>query len=524
MKLKVISSISMIALIINSKWLIYAHNNESDISRDTNGAIEKNLAKEVIIEGIEDNTIMYIGADLDIKANVDSESTITDIEWTLNKEGIINIISNSQEAKLIAISSGEVSVMARATDGSDVSRSINIHTEQYSNDKSNIKLTKGIKPIKLTGIDKKSFLVESDKLLSVDEQIICIENFLIQSSKIGYLSVIGSYSYTDKYEIYKVKIDGIDTILELRVDKLDIDYYMKVMDIIKNLDDYNNMNSKPNIEPEPPIEEPKPNIEPDPPIVDNTLENILPDQGLIVNKGDCSIDNPIELVVDEKLSIYENKQYIKAYMDKLSSMGDVSILGIGEDERYTIYKLKLTIVSNTRHISTKNDFYINIKVKNDDVESYKDIILMVDDDNSINPDNNVDENKDTNDNINNNDKDSDNKTFNSEGLNSEDIKGQDNIGNITLINANIHNKVDYIEKLSNKSIKNYENNRKQAAFKKDNVNNYNKDVIKTNDGKENLSESIKIPLNTINTDISRIGIVGISIIGIIKLTNIRKYI
>lgn len=211
----------------------------------TNEVLEntKELAKEIFMEWIYDNSTFYIGADIEIEANVNKEATVKEVGWKFTgDEDSINSDIQGNKVKLTAKNKGKIEVMAYAIDGSLVSREIMLNIDEYPTDETSKSIIgmniMPIQTIKENGIDN-LLQVEVNKSIEVDEKIIAMDEYLKKLSKLGNLGDVYKKAESDNYAYYTIRInDANNTKLEIRVDKND-DSYISIKDMIVNANLYN---------------------------------------------------------------------------------------------------------------------------------------------------------------------------------------------------------------------------------------------------------------------------------------------
>lgn len=393
-----------------------------------NSSYFRTSVNDVVMVGLKENATLYIGAELELRAFVNEDADIKDVEWLTNKDNIVILDSNGNNATIKAINEGEVSIMARAIDGSDSSRSINVQVREYNKEDNNIKLPQGIVPVKTYGIINKVFQVEPSRNLSEEEKINSIEEYLKIFSLKGNLKLSNKddYSYYN-YTIYEVMIENEPNIrTEIRIDKRDTNLSDKIDDTINNLDD----------------------IYKSPPLT----------PGMIYIKGDGKEDNPYTVEANRNLTSIEKIEAIKEYICEIYKWGNLNIVEIKDFERYTNYKIRISRILNKS--KDKNDFYIEIRVDKEDSDSYLPIITML---NKINKkeenptlDNSINHEKGDDDSIIKNEDINDMNSVNNKNINNENKKLESKESTKSIEN-NI--KIESVDKEEHKSkIKNSDNN------------------------------------------------------------------
>lgn len=493
---KILSIVLAIIFIISQNNCIYANLNS-----------ERSLVNDVIMSGLKENATLYIGADLELKANVNQEATIKGIEWLTNKENIVTLNASGNTATIKAINEGEVSIMARAIDGSDSSRSINVQVRDFNKENIHFKLPQGIVPIKSYGIINKVFQVEANRYLSSDEKVRSIETYLNIISLNGNLSLISVDKSTyDNYVIYEIQIENEK--IEIRADKRDINSFDKIDNIMNNLEDYTN--------------------------------GIPLIPGMVYIEGNGKNESPYIVEANESLTSPEKIEVVKEYLQELYKWGELKIVNIREDERYTNYKIK--VYRNHSRNKNKNDFYIEIRVDKHDKDSYLPIITMLNKINKGDSDSQT-SNDNTNNNLSNNDN---NQSSTDDDINSNsNNSGSDKVENDHIDDGDSNESIDINDNDKNNNNINNIDNKEENDDKKNNIieedyknNKGNIDtqnlIWKANDkSNENNNDTILLNSNVhniVSQDVAYKGlvtsVVGISGTGLIigkKLSINRKH-
>ena len=74
---------------------------------------------------------LYVGSNKTFTATVNEEADKKDVEWSVSDENIASIEVNGNSVKVIAKAKGQVTITAKATDGSEKSDSITIEVQDY---------------------------------------------------------------------------------------------------------------------------------------------------------------------------------------------------------------------------------------------------------------------------------------------------------------------------------------------------------------------------------------------------------
>lgn len=385
MKLKATMTASICVSIILSQSIdIYA-----DYSMDESPKLYENLVleNEVTINGVYENSTIYVGSSIPIYAYSKDEALNGEILWKLTGEySVLDLSILKNTAELRALTKGDVEVMAYINDGSDISRSIMLHIEDYPKDElSQSMLSDGIVPIQKKNINglEDILQVEVNRDIQLwNDKVNIIDSYLKKLAMIGTLSLLEKNTEDNRYDFYTINISNKNNIkLEIRVDKLD-ESCKGIIDKIENIDKYNNL-SEETVDPKPPID-PNPPISPEIPENPNPLidENIITqglDDIIIVSGDGSSIDSPAVIEVNKNINSKEKIKVMETYLGLLKINNILEILEIKEDEDYTYYKIKVTqrLIEKYGIKELKNDFYIEIRVDKNDEDSYEPIIEML---------------------------------------------------------------------------------------------------------------------------------------------------
>ncbi|WP_194191542.1 hypothetical protein [Clostridium chrysemydis] len=337
-------------------------------SKEESFKSEKNtvLSKDVFIDGIPENSTLYVGADIKIKGYVDSNATKKEIEWKVTgKDSVIDFSKDGNKAYIKGKEKGRVWVMARALDGSDRSREYTVNVSDYPSDN----VSKSLIALNIVPVLKRSdstLLVEVKRSLSLEDKKKYLDNYFKSLVKINKLKYNSSY-LDDYYEYFSLN-SGKNKI-EIRVDRFDISY-SSIKDMILNIDKYNSFeevleDKETDKRPEKP-EEPK-DLENSSELKEDNEEEIKEEV-----KEDVVKKDPIIITFDDKPK-KEDLDYIKGLIkDK-----EVRLIRKFDLGNYTSYLLR---VFDKGEDGTKNDFSIEIRVKKDDKVSYESVIEMLDKD------------------------------------------------------------------------------------------------------------------------------------------------
>lgn len=337
-------------------------------SKEESFKSEKNtvLSKDVFIDGIPENSTLYVGADIKIKGYVDSNATKKEIEWKVTgKDSVIDFSKDGNKAYIKGKEKGRVWVMARALDGSDRSREYTVNVSDYPSDS----LSKSLISLNIVPVLKRSdstLLVEVKRSLSLEDKKKYLDNYfksLVKLNKLKYNS-----SYLDDYYEYFSLNSGKNK-LEIRVDRFDKSY-SSIKDMILNIDKYNSFEEV--------LEDKEPDKRPEKPEAPKDLENSLElkedneEESKEEVKEEVVKKDPIIITFDDKPK-KEDLDYIKGLIkDK-----EVRLIRKFDLGNYTSYLLR---VFDKGEDGIKNDFSIEIRVKKDNKISYESVIEMLDKD------------------------------------------------------------------------------------------------------------------------------------------------
>ena len=99
---------------------------------------------------------LYVGSNKTFTATVNEEADKKDVEWSVSDENIASIEVNGNSVKLIAKAKGQVTITAKATDGSEKSDSITIDIQDYKEHV--VDLAKDIIAVSYTHLQKMELL------------------------------------------------------------------------------------------------------------------------------------------------------------------------------------------------------------------------------------------------------------------------------------------------------------------------------------------------------------------------------
>ncbi|WP_394888287.1 hypothetical protein [Clostridium butyricum] len=403
---KVLTHLLIISSVVNLNVVAYAETNVKDEEKyilNNNTGDNRALAEEVFIEWIYDNSIIYVGADIEVEANVNEEATVKDIEWKFTgDENIINSAIQGNKVTLTAINKGNIEVMAYAIDGSFASREIMLSIDDYPSDEiSQLLIGTNITPIQRTFVNGINDLlqVEVNKSISKDDKVSAMGGYLKKLSELGNLNDGYKKAESDNYEYYIININDLNSSeIEIRVEKNDTSY-IKIKDMIINASRYNdNLDNEENSQSENPngegnedIDTPKEEETENEFEEDNLEENTdskIPEieitqgvDGIIILGGEgIKEEEPVIVGIKEELTSKEKIQVMDKYLKVLKKNKRLKLIRREDSKDYTAYILKVTekieFLRKTEELI--NDFFIEIRVNKNDKESYESIISMLD--------------------------------------------------------------------------------------------------------------------------------------------------
>ncbi len=322
------------------------------------------LAEEVFIEWIYDNSIIYVGADIEVEANVNEEATVKDIEWKFTgDENIINSAIQGNKVTLTAINKGNIEVMAYAIDGSFASREIMLSIDDYPSDEiSQLLIGTNITPIQRTFVNGINDLlqVEVNKSISKDDKVSAMGGYLKKLSELGNLNDGYKKAESDNYEYYIININDLNSSeIEIRVEKNDTSY-IKIKDMIINASRYNdNLDNEENSQSENPNGEGNEDIDTSKEEEtenefeeDNLEENTdskIPEieitqgvDGIIILGGEgIKEEEPVIVGIKEELTSKEKIQVMDKYLKVLKKNKRLKLIRREDSKDYTAYILKV---------------------------------------------------------------------------------------------------------------------------------------------------------------------------------------
>lgn len=383
-----------------------------------------NLAQDVFIEGLYENSVLYVGADIRIKGSVDTQATQKQVTWQVTgNNGGIDFEASGNYAKITGKAQSTVWVMARAIDGSDRTREYTVNVRNYPKDtKSQSLVSEQVTPILRRPFQQNSTILQVEvnkKIVSSIQRESALESYMRKIVLLGALRHEGVY--TDEYYEYHI-IDINNDKIEVRISKNDV-AYSKLKSILTNVNQYNNGNLRPQdeetsgIEIKPPIQESKPPTEDNQkPITEEVVKppnggnqtlptgSLLkpPSEGeipsdldvpndeesrdreniIILGGSGTSLKDPLIVSLGDNLTSQEKVATMKAYLTELQRRKNVLFVRKRERADFTSYIMKVSDIvptGNDLKAETKNDFFIEIRVEKEDKEAYIPIIEMLGD-------------------------------------------------------------------------------------------------------------------------------------------------
>lgn len=168
---------------------------------------------------------LYVGSSKTLRATINKEADIKDIEWTTSNENIASIQVIGNDAKVVAKSEGEVTITAKTKDGSNKSDIVTIDIVDFKNDNTLPSFIKDVidnnvvKPISGTG--------EESSPLELEVQNIAVEEFDKFLKELENLEPNLVEIYEDgNFTVYKIKLSrkarlfrsSAEGYIEIRID------------------------------------------------------------------------------------------------------------------------------------------------------------------------------------------------------------------------------------------------------------------------------------------------------------------
>ena len=146
---------------------------------------------------------LYVGSNKTFTATVNEEADKKDVEWSVSDENIASIEVNGNSVKLIAKAKGQVTITAKATDGSEKSDSITIEVQDYKEHVvdlvKDIIDTNVVTPVNGSG--------QKDSPVQMEVKDVTVEEFNKFLNNIKKLNPEIQNEYVDgEFTVYKIKV------------------------------------------------------------------------------------------------------------------------------------------------------------------------------------------------------------------------------------------------------------------------------------------------------------------------------
>ena len=148
---------------------------------------------------------LYVGSNKTFTATVNEEADKKDVEWSVSDENIASIEVNGNSVKLIAKAKGQVTITAKATDGSEKSDSITIEVQDYKEHVvdlvKDIIDTNVVTPVNGSG--------QKDSPVQMEVKDVNVKEFNVFLKKVKKLNPEIQREYTDgEFTVYQIKIQN----------------------------------------------------------------------------------------------------------------------------------------------------------------------------------------------------------------------------------------------------------------------------------------------------------------------------
>ena len=148
---------------------------------------------------------LYVGSNKTFTATVNEEADKKDVEWSVSDENIASIEVNGNSVKLIAKAKGQVTITAKATDGSEKSDSITIDIQDYKEHVvdlvKDIIDTNVVTPVNGSG--------QKDSPVQMEVKDVNVKEFNVFLKKVKKLNPEIQREYTDgEFTVYQIKIQN----------------------------------------------------------------------------------------------------------------------------------------------------------------------------------------------------------------------------------------------------------------------------------------------------------------------------
>ena len=148
---------------------------------------------------------LYVGSNKTFTATVNEEADKKDVEWSVSDENIASIEVNGNSVKVIAKAKGQVTITAKATDGSEKSDSITIEVQDYKEHVvdlvKDIIDTNVVTPVNGSG--------QKDSPVQMEVKDVKVKEFNVFLKKVKKLNPEIQREYTDgEFTVYQIKIQN----------------------------------------------------------------------------------------------------------------------------------------------------------------------------------------------------------------------------------------------------------------------------------------------------------------------------
>ena len=148
---------------------------------------------------------LYVGSNKTFTATVNEEADKKDVEWSVSDENIASIEVNGNSVKVIAKAKGQVTITAKATDGSEKSDSITIEVQDYKEHVvdlvKDIIDTNVVTPVNGSG--------QKDSPVQMEVKDVNVKEFNVFLKKVKKLNPEIQREYTDgEFTVYQIKIQN----------------------------------------------------------------------------------------------------------------------------------------------------------------------------------------------------------------------------------------------------------------------------------------------------------------------------
>ena len=225
-------------------------NDGATATKTINVTVERNtiLADNVTINNKIDK--LYVDSNKVISASVSENASIKDIEWSVSDENVASMEMVGNNIKITAKKPGEVTITAKATDGSEKSDSITIKVINFEEDKTIPSIVKDV-------VDTNILLPVSsadngENNIEFEVKPVKTDEFSSFVDKLKELDVLVESTYNEgNFTVYKLKLSQKQKVLGFNRSN-DVYITLKVDDNLENAKEINNMlknvsNQKPEI-------------------------------------------------------------------------------------------------------------------------------------------------------------------------------------------------------------------------------------------------------------------------------------